>query len=45
MRFIIISFFVKDISNDTIQQVNAYLLNHHYDGLMKSGSMRNKPQI
>jgi len=25
--------------------VNAYLLNNHYDGLMKSGSMRSKPTI
>ena len=33
------------VAIDTIQQVNAYLLNYHYDGLMKSGSMRNKPQI
>ena len=33
------------VAIDTIQQVNAYLLNHHYDGLMKTGSMRNKPQI
>lgn len=22
---------------DTVQQINAYLLNHHYDGLMKTG--------
>jgi preprotein translocase subunit SecY len=22
---------------DTIQQINSYLLNKHYDGLMKSG--------
>lgn len=33
------------VAIDTIQQVNAYLLNHHYDGLMKSGSMRSKPTI
>ena len=33
------------VAIDTIQQVNAYLLNYHYDGLMKSGSMRNRPQI
>jgi preprotein translocase subunit SecY len=25
---------------DTIQQVNSYLLNQHYDGLMKSGKNR-----
>lgn len=25
---------------DTVQQVNAYLLNRHYDGLMKSGKNR-----
>ena len=33
------------VAIDTIQQVNAYLLNNHYDGLMKSGSMRSKPTI
>ena len=33
------------VAIDTIQQINAYLLNRHYDGLMKTGSMRNKPQI
>ncbi|MFA5619303.1 MAG: preprotein translocase subunit SecY [Weeksellaceae bacterium] len=26
---------------DTIQQINTYLLNHHYDGLMTSGRVRN----
>ena len=25
---------------DTIQQVNSYLLNRHYDGLMKTGTNR-----
>jgi preprotein translocase subunit SecY len=25
---------------DTVQQVNSYLLNKHYDGLMKSGKNR-----
>ncbi len=25
------------VAIDTIQQINAYLLNHHYDGLMESG--------
>ena len=33
------------VAIDTIQQVNAYLLKKHYDGLMKSGSMRSKPTI
>jgi preprotein translocase subunit SecY len=33
------------VAIDTIQQVNAYLLNNHYDGLMKSSSMRSKPTI
>ena len=33
------------VAIDTIQQINAYLLNNHYDGLMKSGSMRSKPTI
>lgn len=28
------------VAIDTIQQVNAYLLNKHYDGLMKSGKNR-----
>ncbi len=26
---------------DTVQQINTYLLNHHYDGLMTSGRVRN----
>jgi preprotein translocase subunit SecY len=30
------------VAIDTIQQINAYLLNRHYDGLMKTGSKRNK---
>jgi preprotein translocase subunit SecY len=25
------------VAIDTIQQINSYLLNKHYDGLMKSG--------
>ena len=28
------------VAIDTMQQVNSYLLNRHYDGLMKSGSKR-----
>jgi preprotein translocase subunit SecY len=28
------------VAIDTLQQVNAHLLNRHYDGLMKSGSKR-----
>ena len=28
------------VAIDTIQQVNSYLLNRHYDGLMKSGISR-----
>ena len=28
------------VSIDTIQQINSYLLNRHYDGLMKSGKNR-----
>ncbi len=28
------------VAIDTVQQVNAYLLNRHYDGLMKSGKNR-----
>ena len=28
------------VAMDTIQQINAYLLNRHYDGLMKTGSKR-----
>ena len=30
------------VAIDTIQHINAYLLNRHYDGLMKTGSKRNK---
>ncbi|HUH35247.1 MAG TPA: preprotein translocase subunit SecY [Moheibacter sp.] len=26
---------------DTVQQINTYLLNHHYDGLMSTGRTRN----
>ena len=28
------------VAIDTIQQINAYLLNRHYDGLMKTGKNR-----
>ena len=28
------------VAIDTVQQVNAYLLNRHYDGLMKTGKNR-----
>lgn len=28
------------VAIDTVQQVNSYLLNHHYDGLMKTGRNR-----
>jgi len=28
------------VAIDTLQQINAYLLNRHYDGLMKSGAKR-----
>ncbi len=28
------------VAMDTIQQINAYLLNHHYDGLMKTSTGR-----
>ena len=28
------------VAIDTIQQVNAYLLNRHYDGLMTTGNKR-----
>ena len=28
------------VAIDTIQQVNSYLLNRHYDGLMKTGKNR-----
>ncbi|MFY0603594.1 MAG: preprotein translocase subunit SecY [Flavobacteriaceae bacterium] len=30
------------VAIDTIQQVNSYLLNRHYDGLMKTGSSNNR---
>lgn len=30
------------VAIDTIQQVNSYLLNRHYDGLMKTGSSSNR---
>ena len=32
------------VAIDTMQQVNSYLLNKHYDGLMKAGRDR-KPAI
>jgi len=28
------------VAIDTMQQVNSYLLNRHYDGLMKTGKNR-----
>ena len=28
------------VAIDTIQQINSYLLNSHYDGLMKTGNKR-----
>ena len=28
------------VAIDTIQQINSHLLNHHYDGLMKTGTKR-----
>jgi preprotein translocase subunit SecY len=28
------------VAIDTMQQINSYLLNKHYDGLMKSGKNR-----
>jgi preprotein translocase subunit SecY len=28
------------VAIDTMQQVNSYLLNKHYDGLMKTGKNR-----
>lgn len=31
------------VAIDTVQQVNSYLLNHHYDGLMKTG--RNRKEV
>ena len=33
---------IVGVAIDTIQQINAYLLNHHYDGLLKSGTARRK---
>jgi preprotein translocase subunit SecY len=27
------------VAIDTMQQINSYLLNKHYDGLMKSGKI------
>ena len=33
------------VAIDTIQQINAYLLNRHYDGLMKTGTKRKKISI
>ena len=30
------------VAIDTIQQINSYLLNSHYDGLMKSGNSNRK---
>ena len=29
---------------DTLQQIESYLLSRRYDGLMKSGKMRGRPQ-
>ena len=29
------------VAIDTVQQINAYLLNRHYDGLMKTGKQKN----
>ena len=28
------------VAIDTVQQINSYLLNRHYDGLMKTGKNR-----
>ncbi|MBT3918883.1 MAG: preprotein translocase subunit SecY, partial [Flavobacteriaceae bacterium] len=28
------------VAIDTLQQINSYLLNRHYDGLMKTGKNR-----
>jgi preprotein translocase subunit SecY len=28
------------VAIDTLQQINSYLLNQHYDGLMKTGKNR-----
>ena len=30
------------VAIDTMQQINAYLLNSHYDGLMETGSSRRR---
>jgi preprotein translocase subunit SecY len=32
------------VAIDTMQQVNSYLLNKHYDGLMKTGKNRKAVQ-
>jgi preprotein translocase subunit SecY len=32
------------VAIDTMQQVNSYLLNKHYDGLMKTGKNRKSVQ-
>jgi preprotein translocase subunit SecY len=34
------SLIMVGVAIDTIQQINSYLLNKHYDGLMKSGKNR-----
>lgn len=31
------------VAIDTLQQINSYLLNRHYDGLMKAGTSNRKP--
>ena len=33
------------VAIDTIQQINSYLLNKHYDGLMKSGKKKSSSLI
>jgi preprotein translocase subunit SecY len=33
------------VAIDTIQQINSYLLNKHYDGLMKSGKIESSSLI
>ena len=30
------------VAIDTLQQINSYLLNRHYDGLMKAGNSNRK---
>jgi preprotein translocase subunit SecY len=30
---------------DTLQQINSYLLMRQYDGLMKSGKLRDRSQV